>query len=334
MTLIAGLRGAGKSYLVADSRATSTGNNSSKDDVLKRINLGNHAVCVVTGNALMAVYVCNTVLAGLPDDPSYAEVKRVFDNGLERITKEFKNKTGLHTSSVIMLAGYRHDEMESLDAGKLGEVMAAGAKKQGRQTADNQKVDVEILRSMHYATTMSELLGQQATPGSRITVNGPKSELTAYAIHTTPNGVEIDVTEADTFEALICDANTAVNKLVLPADRILDIYFRDTSGQNADQVMQIDGIHVIDFVNSIIEKHEYKYVGGNVISLLITPETSVFTTGGVGRIDPKSGKPEIIDAVKIIKGTLHYKDADGQYKPYRSLKDIKEASGLSPALQL
>ncbi|HTE58241.1 MAG TPA: hypothetical protein VK694_05860 [Verrucomicrobiae bacterium] len=329
MTLIVGLRGIGKSYLAADSRVTNVVTGNSKDDVSKWTGFGKQDACVVAGNALMAAFVCEELRQLAGPDPTYEKVKQVFDTKLKSVAKRFNTTTGNYASCVIMLAGYRSSEKDTFDAAKIGEVMAAGVKRRDEGITVHQSIDKEIIKGMSYTMTMAEILGKQVGKGTRVTVGLPRSELTAYEVKIQGDGIEVVTTEADTFEALIYGADTAVRRLELPIDRISDIFFRDVSNQKGETIIQIDGIHFIAFINGTIKERGYNNVGGNVIPILVTPTSVMISSGTVGRIDLRTGKPEVLNEVKVISGKMHFKDKVGDFKPYRTLQDIKESSGLS-----
>jgi hypothetical protein len=309
---------------------------ATSDDVSKWKAFGRHAVIVVAGNALLAAYICDGILAKLPqpDDRSYNEVKAVFESDLEEISRQFNVDTGRYTHCTIMLSGYDLDSKDDVDAAKLGEVMAAGVKAKGDGVSVQQNIDAEIIKGMSYQMTMAELMHKPLGVGDRVTINRPKSELTAYEIVIDQAGVHIQKTEADTFEALIYGADTAVNKLELPTETISNIYFRDISGQNAAEVMTGDGIHLIAFIKTTIEQRNYTNVGGNVVPLLITPELTAVGSGQVGRLNLRTKKVDLVGDIEVRNGKLHYKDYDGTYKPFRSLKDIRQQAGLTQEFQI
>lgn len=336
MTLIVGLRGINKSYLAADSRVTNRETGDHRDDVSKWINFGRFATCVVAGNALMAAYICEGVLAIAGEEPTYQQVKMVFDRDLESLSRQFNQITGKFESCVIILAGYQLDAKDSFDMGKIGMAMGASVQKADGKTV-MQSIDPEIIKAMQTVFNEQGRKGwnkEGVGRGTRATVDKPKSEVTAYDINLDGNGVNIDVKEADTYEALIYGADTATNRLELPTETISEIYFRDTKGMNSLDIIATDGIYFVAFINETITTRNYTNVGGNVVPLYVTPQLHGFATGKVGRIDPKTGKPEILNDIEVIDGQMHYKDTDGKLKPYRSLLDLKAESGLSSELQL
>ena len=336
MTLIVGLRGVNKSYLAADSRLTNTATGEYSDDVSKWMNFGKLATCVVAGNAAMAAFICEAVLAIAGIEPSYQDVKTIFDRDLENLAKQFNVTTGKYTSCVIMLAGYRTDAKDSFDMGKIGMAMGASVQKAGGKTVQ-QSIDPEIIKAM-------DSVFKDARPedwakggigrGVRATINRPKSEITAYDVQLDGSGVHIRTAEADTYEALIYGADTATNKLELPAEITSEIFFRDVKGMDMYDVLSLDGVYFVAFINDTIKQRRYTNVGGNIISLFITPELHGFASGQAGMIDPKTGQSIILNDIEVIDGKMHYKDKDGAFMPYRSLLDIKTEAGFSDDLQL
>jgi hypothetical protein len=219
--------------------------------------------------------------------------------------------------------------------GRIGRVLGAGVQS-GNGVSVGQSVDPEIIKSVSYMTTVAQIIGRRSPlgPGTRVNVNRQKSELTAYQVELQQAGVDVTVTEADTFEALIYGADTAVNKLELPDDVIADIYFRDISGQDSISMIMADGVRFVAFINETIRTRGYTTVGGNIIPLYITPDLSGFADGEYGRLNLDTRQVESVGSTKVISGRLHYKDTDGTFKPYRSLLDIRAASDLSDEMQV
>lgn len=328
MTLIVGLRGIGKSYVAADSRVTMS-DGTYKDDFAKHVRYGRFSISVAAGHAGLAAYVSEEVLKKLKEEPTHNNVKHLFDTELEQIAKEYVAKTGRYSGCVIMLCGYDKTNKEEFDAARIGDILAAEAKRQGEDRIINLSVDHEILRAIEGATASGSV-----GVGDIITIDSPRSELVAYDIQTNSAGVSISKTQAATFEALIYGADTVTNKLELSNDRIADIYFRDVNGKDARTIMQLDTIQFIDFINQTIQQRGYTNVGGGIVPFMVTSGMTAFMSGTVGKINLTTGETEIVNVIKVIDGRIHYQDADGQYKPYRTLSDINQEAGLASDLSI
>lgn len=336
MTLIVGVRGIRKSYLAADSRVTNTADNTIRDNVSKWQAMGRYSACVFAGNALLAAYLIDAVLGATGDEPSYAQVKSTFDTRLEDFAKQFNHETGYFRRCVVMLSGYDRDKQDDFDAVKMGKIWGAGVKKYGEGQTVRQSVDPEIIKSMRYAFSMAEILHKPTGPqaGDRLSVNYPKSELTAYEVDISSSGVHIDTITADTYEALIFGMDTATNKLELPEEVISDLYFREVNNADVASHLQMDAIHFVSFINEVTRRRHYRGVGGNIISIVITPDWASLPSGQVERLDLRSQKKKLMNDIKVIGHKLCYRDKEGNYQPYISLRELKSENALTSEMDL
>ena len=324
MTLIVGLRGIGKSYLAADSRATIKQTGETRDDATKWQAIGKQAVVVAAGDAQLAAYICDQIISGFkdPDTTSFNEVKMKFEQELKELAIKFNKDTNRFCHCTLMLAGYDKTQKEDVDAAVLGEIMSADIVANSGGRAVNQSIDPEIIKAMSTRLATAQLQNKPLGRGDRVTINRPKSELRAYYVDVSAGGVNIKQTAADTFDALIFGADTAVNKLELPKEIISNIYFRNMSGQTAKEIITGDGIYLIAFIKSAIDQRGYKEVGGNVIPLLITPDFNAVGSGQVAKLNLITKEVEIVGDIEVKDGRLHYKDIDGEYKPFLRFREF------------
>lgn len=330
MTLIIGLRGIGKSYLAADSRATITqaGVTTTRDDATKWQAIGKHAVIVAAGDAQLAAYICDEIISSFQDvdAATFNEVRDKFEQDLELIATKFNKETGRFCRCTLMLAGYDLSQKEDVDAAVLGETMGGDLIAKGDGSSSTQSIDHEIIKAMSYQLNMAQILKKPLGRGDRVPINKPKSELMAYSVNVNQKKVNIDETVADTFEALVFGMDTAVNKLELPRETVSKIYFRDMNGLTTGEVIAGDGILLVAFIKSTVDKRGYTGVGGNVIPILITPEFNSVGSGQVSRFNLKTKQIDIVGDLIVKDGRLHYKDSDGEYKPYLRFREFKDNS--------
>lgn len=322
MTLIVGLRGINKSFLVADSRATNTTTNDYRDDISKWVNYGRNAVSVAAGDGHLAVYLSNKILSVLNPEAEYPEVRSVFDEQLEEYARQFNIETNRFASCTIMLAGYSSNEDDDFDAGRLGEILGAGVKKHGEGVTVNQNIDKEIIKSMSYSMTIAEILGKQLRKGSVVKVLRPKSELIAFDIRVQADGVHIDLVEAGNFEGLIFGMDTRTNKLVLPDETIAEIYFRDLNNANPQAILEADGIHLIRFIREVTEQRQYTGVGGNIVPIALLNGQSILLGGQVSKMNLTTREVTVVNDLQVINNKLHYMDTDGEWKPYKTFEEM------------
>jgi len=332
MTLIAGIRGVNKSYIAADSRQSYVNNGviiSSDDGVKKWVNHGPFSLTAVAGDAQLAAFITRRLVEMLGVNPTYPDVRRAFDSELIRLATEYNQETGRYCSCVIMLAGFDANKMDEFDAGRLGAVLGAGVKAKGEGVTVNQHIDSEIIKSMSYAMTMADIFRRELRIGSKVKLNRPKSELTGYRINVNSDGVDIDVDEADNFEALFYGADSAFNRITLPDEIISELYFRDITGHTEESIIKADTMQLFVFIKTIIEERSYENVGGGIFPVMMTPTGGSYYAGGITKKSTITGVEEQVRDSEVIDGKICYKDVSGEMKQYKSLLDIADESGFT-----
>lgn len=328
MTLIAGIRGIRKSYIVADSRATIThfdGTKEIKDNAQKWMHFNQFSSIAIAGDAHLGAFIAKYMASMSSEYQSFVDTKTNFDIYLENAAVQFNQFTGRFTSCAILLVGYDVSQKDDIDAGRLGDVMATGVKKYGEGVTVEQNIDHEIIEAMSDALHTRGGLKR----GDRVAVNLSKSVVVGYRIGITVRGVNIEKDYADTFESLFYGADSAYNKVEVPVEIISDIYFRNTTGRSSRDILLFDTIDLINFYKDVIADRKYTGVGGGVFPVMITDSGGVFYSDELIRESLHDGAREVMRDTKMIGARLHYKGDNGEYLPYENLMDI--ANNLTTA---
>ena len=323
MTLIAGIRGIRKSYIVADSRATISypdGTTEIKDNAQKWMHFNQFSTIAVAGDAQLGAFIAKYMASMSSEHQSFAVTKSNFDVYLENAAVQFNQFTGRFTSCAILLVGYDVTQKDDLDAARLGDVMAAGVKKHGEGVSVEQNIDHEIIEAMSNALHANGGLSR----GDRVEVDLSRSVVVGYKVSITDKGVVIEEDHADTFESLFYGADSAYNKVEVPVETVSDIYFRDTAGRTSRDVLLLDTIDLINFYKHTINDRKYTGVGGGIFPVMMTDTGGIFYSDELVRQSILDGSRETMRDTKVIDGKLHYKEGDGQYMPYESLIDIAD----------
>lgn len=326
MTLISGIRGFRKCYITSDSRETRTypdGKLEYFDGAQKWVYYGKRAMSAAAGDAMLAAHISKKILNELGSDPSFSEVKALFDIKLRDFATDYNVQTGRFCSCVLMLSGFDQAEKEEFDAARLGEVMSADIVKQGEGKMMNQSIPPELLHSMRYAIVRAEAMGKQpAGRGTKVPVDAPRSYVVGYKVSVTPNGVEIVHEEADNFQVLFYGADSAFHKIELPDDILSRIYFRDASGMTGVDILYADTMEVFTFTHLLIKQRGYSNVGGAIFPQLVTPNAITIEAGQISKLNLKTKQVEVVRESRVVDGKIIVQDTSGNDIEYRSLLDI------------
>lgn len=324
MTLIAGVRGVRKSYIVADSRATikyADGSQETVDNAKKWMHFNQHSTIAVAGDAALGAYIAK-YMAGMSDElQAFNVTKNNFDCHLHDAAIAFNRLTSRFTQCAILLVGYDLTHNEDVDARRLGEVMAAGVMQHGQGITVTQDVDHEII------VAMSDALANSHHPlgsGDRVGINLKKSVVVGYKITVNSTGVHVDTEYADTFESIFYGMDSAYNTIELPLELISEIYFRDTTGMDYKGVLFRDTIALINFYKDIIQSRSYTGVGGGIFPVMMTENGGLFYSDEIIRQSRVDGIMHTDRDSKMIDGVMHFKNDTGQYEQYKDLLAIAE----------
>lgn len=328
MTLIAGIRGVGKSFIAADSRQTivlADGEEEILDDAQKWQQLGRYSMTAVAGDALLAAFIIRKLADLVGNTPSYTEVKEAFDANLELLAREYLiGRSRADTHCAILLSGYEKSKKDLLDAGRLGDVLAAGVKKRGEGVTVEQNIDRSILEGMSTAMHSAAKHGKTIQNGSMVSINSPLSELTGYQVTFDDGNVFIDMKEVDNFDAIFYGADSQFNIIKVPDEVLSEIYFRNIDGMDEEAIVKSDAMWIVAFMTEIIRERKYKHVGGNIFPIMIAPAGGSFYGGPISQQDRRTGELKVVRDSEIVDGVLCYTGLDGKPTAYQTLFDLAD----------
>lgn len=322
MTLIAGVRGVRKSFLVADSRATikhADGTTTTQDNAKKWMHFNQYSTIAVAGDASLGAFIAKYMADLSSEFQSFHDTKINFDSNLNDAAIQFNQRTGRFASCAILLVGYDLTENDDMDARRLGEVMATGVMSHGEGIAVEQSIDNEILIAMSNALNNAT---QPVGAGNRVPLNLKKSVAVGYKVDVTQSGVQIDTEYADSFESLFYGADSAYNKIEIPTEILSDVYFRDSSAMDYQEILFRDTLGLIKFYQDVIEERQYEGVGGAIFPVMMTEGGGMFYSDEIIRQSRLDGSIHNERDTKMIDGKMHFKNSNGEYEEYVDLLAI------------
>ena len=323
--------------MAADSRQTiidSSGGTRHDDGVRKWMPYGKNTVSAVAGDAHLAAFITQKVVDEVGETPEYPFVKTIFDTKLADYARQYNQVSGRFCSCSIMVAGIDNDSIDDFDAGRLGAVMAGEPRTMPDGTTFTQSMDSEVIRSMHYAFSLGEILGRPPGRGTIVPVQRPRTELIGYTVNVALDGVHIATETAGNYQALFYGADAAFNKIELPDELMTKLYFRERNTDDINTILQQDTMYVFAFIKSIIEERGYTNVGGGIFPVMLYPENTVYYAGEISQYNLTTRRTVIARDSKVTGGHLCYKNEKGQYIPYKSLLDIASSIGRAFEVKL
>lgn len=320
MSLIFGLCLPRKVYLVSDSRLSSS-DGSYKDDFSKWLDLNPRLAVVVANSAYQASWTLKKIIGDIRPtagwDWGFAELEKYLLENLEKYGNEFYAETGRITDSVSMIfGGFEKDKKLVLESARLGDVMAVPVKAAGEGVMVNQNVDMTIINAFSKVLHEAAAKGQEVTAGAEFEVDLPRPRVLAVTIRPAPQGAKAEFEDALPYDGLVFNPNFRTERIKLPANLIGQLEYRDRTGEVGDDGwLYAENAEIIKYVKRLTKEKNWDTVGGTILPLLVTPDSSGFATGEYIYKSP-DGK-ETHGGLTEIDGKPHYYDEDGNIKPYR-----------------
>lgn len=320
MSLIFGLCLPRKIYLVSDSRLSST-DGSYTDDFSKWLDLNPRLGVVVANSAYMASWLLKKIIADIRPtvgwEWGFTELEVYLRSNLEKYGHQFYAETGLVSDSVSMIfGGFEKDKKLVLESGRLGDVMSAPVKAAGEGVGVSQNVDMTIINAFSGVLNRADTKGETISNGTEFEVDLPKPRVLAVTIRPTNQGVCVEFEDAVPYDGLVFNPNFRTERIKLPAELVGQLEYRDRTGENGDDGwVYAENIEIIRYVKQLTAEKKWDTVGGTILPLLITPDSSGFATGEYVYKSPEG--VETHGGMTEIDGKPYYYDEKGNIKPYR-----------------
>jgi hypothetical protein len=82
-----------------------------------------------------------------------------------------------------------------------------------------------------------------------------------------------------------------------------------------------DNAKLTSFVRKVARDNRFENVGGNIFSLMVTPEGSIFPTGDIA-VKSSDGKIQMIGGIYSIDSVLCYKLPDGSRGQFKTIEGV------------
>lgn len=138
----------------------------------------------------------------------------------------------------------------------------------------------------------------------------------AVTIRPTQQGTEVDFEDAKPYDGLVFNPSFRTERIKLPAELVGQLEYRDRTGESGDfGWLYAENAEIIKYVKRLTAEKNWNTVGGTILPLLVTPDSSGFATGEYVYKNPDGTVTH--GGLTEVDGIPHYYDEDGNVKPYR-----------------
>lgn len=316
MSLIFGLVLPRKVYLVSDSRVTSS-DGTYKDDFSKWLDLNPRLSVVVANSAHQASWLLRKIIKDIRPktgwDWDFTDLESYLKKVLEKYALEYYAETGYLDHSVSMVfGGFEKKQKLIIDAGRMGDAMAAPVMAAGDGVMVDQTIDRVITDAFSDVLHTAAKRGEQVQNGTKFEVDLPRPRAIAVTIRATNSGAEVVYEDADCYGGIVFNPGFRIERVELPPDLIGQLEHRDKSAENGEDSIYEDFGILTTYVDRLLAEKGWPTVGGNVIPILITENEQGIATGMyIRRSNGRKG------GITEVEGKPHYYDEDGNKHPYR-----------------
>lgn len=330
MSLILGVHLSKKLYLISDTRVTTnkpSGLFECKDDLLKCFYFNKRISSVAAGSAEQAYFILSELKKLTNKNTTITELEKLIENNLAEIIKAYVNEKGKYTQSAFIFAGFDNHKGKEMNSSKLGSILSAPfIGKDGLSM--NQHIDKEITDTLAKEIELRNGLSKD----EMITVNFPSSRMFTVRVNSGPNAnVFYKKNEVECYDYAIFSPKTGnlkndFEKIVISNELLSNIEFPTQTIKTGEKVIYSDSNTLISFVSKQIRKNGFSTVGGQIFTLLVTQEGSVFPTGPLAKIE--NGKVVKIGGIFVKDDKITYELENGAKGVYRNLANINNSAGM------
>ncbi len=327
MTLILGVHMATKTFLVSDTRLTRQMDDGSfkyEDTINKSFYLNKRMSGIAAGHVQLAAFVIKKLREKISKDSFMKDLRRtIIENGND-IIKDFVNTTMMTNQSIAMIfAGFDDGNIKKIGAAMLGEIMSAELVARGNGSRMNQSIHPKIKNAL-----AENLIGNgHLDKDSHIEVGLPNSKMFSLKIGTQQysNGNFYQIEEVECYKYVSFYPNQKFKSVIVPNTLLSNIEFPETGTTSKKEhgFIYSDAAKLMSFVRNVTIENNFENVGGNIFSLMVTPEGSVFPTGDIA-VKKEDETIEIIGAINSVDNTLCYKLPDGSKGQFKTIEGVAE----------
>lgn len=315
MSLIVGLHFPTRLFLAADTRLTTTlksGLIKIEDNFWKAYSFsGDKISCVVAGNASFAAFILRKLEdSNLPKNNIRA-FRATIMTQISDIIDEYLCDGGEYKQVAIIFGGYNDLNKKMVNASTFGQVQAKSFI--GTKGIKNRSINQKMVEGLVSALIQKGTEGLQKD--EEIEIDALDSLIFSLSINLPKEPIIHDTPCYD----LVLFSQKQLNETHIPFDIIQKLEVETDPKIKGEDNLYQSSLFTASLINMMIEKFSLDAVGGEVLTMLLTPYGAAVPTGQIKLVDQKTGIVEPVSEIVVSKGSFCRRNSNGELVPFNQI---------------
>lgn len=322
MSLILGVNLPDKLFLAADTRLTHklNGENFYQDNFFKTFDFGEKINVAVAGSARLASFILQKINKSGIIRNEFIYFRNKIEDFLLEILDEYLFGGGKYEKVVLIFGGYDTSIKKKVNSSIFGHFQSKGIK--GKKEVVRQSINHKVVEGL-----MKEFVKRgmgQITKDTEFEIDSPYSSIFSVEI-ILPN--KPSVRDIDCYKFVMYGPRGLTEKSI-PDDILQKLEVNINPDFSGEQFLRQWSLELVYLVKNVTKEHYLETVGGDVITLLLTPHGAVIPTGKVMFYDYATRTNIKISEVIVRDGKFCTRDIHGNIIPYEQIINFDKGGGF------
>lgn len=314
MSLIVGLHLPTRLFLAADTRLTTTlasGLIRVEDNFWKAFSFsGDKISCVVAGNAKLATFILRKLEdSNLPKD-NIRTFRASIMSQIPDVIDEYLRNGGEYKRVAIIFGGYNDISKKMVNASTFGNVQAKNLI--GTNGMKNQAINHKMVEGLLSALIRK---GAALEKDEEIEIDASDSLIFSLSIELPKEPIIHDIPCYD----LVLFSQKQLNETHIPFDIIQKLEVETDPKNKGDDNLYQSSLVIASLINTMIEKFSLNAVGGEVLTMLLTPYGAAVPTGQIKKVDVRTGQVDLVSDITVSNGLFCRRNSMGELVPFNQI---------------
>ena len=313
MSLILGVNLPDKLFLISDTRLThiTDGKKIYRNNFLKIFSYNEKITVAVAGNAVLANFILQKIRDSRIINNEILYFREKIESFLLKILNDYQTQGGQYTNVVLIFGGYDVSKKKKINSSIFGDFQSRGIV--GKKDIIHQSINKKVIEGL--MREFSKRGFAQIPKDTEFEIDYPYSSIFSVEINL-PNAPEIK--DIDCY-SLVMYAQKGLTERNIPFDILQELEVNIDFSLKGEELIYRWSTQLVRLVHEVAGNYYLDAVGGNVVTLLLTPHGAVFPTGKIMFRDNKTGITTKVSEVLVREGEFCTIDEHGNITPFEQI---------------